>query len=408
MSRTDERGVIQSANGTFQRLAGFEWDELLGAPHKLIRHADMPKGVFHLFWERLKSGKPIGAYVKNRAKDGRYYWVFAIALPVEGGYVSVRLKPSSEDFAIVRKAYTVLLAEEKSKTLTPPQSAERLLEMIGELGFKCYREAMASWVRAEIAARREGLGRRPDPVLTGLKNMRECVRRIGDELDDVRTTFESIRGTPTNLRIQASRFGEVAVTIQIISQNYDMLTREIEAANQIMSDIYERLIEVIDEDSFGLASVSLLNEAFNRFQREDGLPPQLSMSHESKIIHPHTENFSASADIMSKRTEELVVQVRQLQRIVSGLAVTRVMCRIEAAGLSGDAGGIADIVERLLAFQTKVVACIEQIDKECREAHSMMMALAVNFSRVPDELLPREGKDRRHAPRSNRSGRSAA
>ena len=162
MSRTDDRGVIQSANSTFQRLAGFEWNELLGAPHKIIRHPDMPKGVFHLFWERLKSGKPIGAYVKNKAKDGRFYWVFAIAMPVHGGYVSVRLKPTSDCFAKVRQAYGVLLEAEKKENLTPAQSADRLHKMVRDLGYDCYREAMATWIRSEIA---HSICRRKTPEL---------------------------------------------------------------------------------------------------------------------------------------------------------------------------------------------------------------------------------------------------
>lgn len=408
MSRTDERGVIQSANKTFQRLSGFEWDELLGAPHKIIRHPDMPKCVFRVFWDRLKAGKPVGAYVKNRAKNGRYYWVFAIALPVEGGFVSVRLKPGSPIFDNVKKVYAALLEEERKG-----MSIEDGLVMIGkflkEHGRTSYRDAMAAWVRTEIATRRASLGRKPDPVLDGLEELKTCVLKIGSELDEVRATFESIRGTPTNLRIQATRFGDKAVTIQIISQNYDLLTREIEAANATMGKIYESLLQVLDEDSFGLAAVSLLHEAFRRFEAEKGLPDGISMEMESQIVLPHTRNFSARADVMLKRTEELVTQVRQLQRIVSGLAVTRVMCRIEEAGLVGDSGGIADIVDRLLQFQTKVMGCIEHIDTECRNAHRSMTRLAANFSAVPDEMKPRGEGERRRVPREarERSGTAA-
>lgn len=394
MSRTDERGVIQSANQTFQRLSGFEWDELLGAPHKIIRHPDMPKCVFRVFWDRLKAGKPVGAYVKNRAKNGRYYWVFAIALPVDGGFVSVRLKPSSPIFENVKKVYAALVEEER-KGMSIDDGLLMIRKFLQEHGRTSYRDAMAAWVRTEIAARRDALGRKPDPVLAGLEELKGCVLKIGSELDDVRATFESIRGTPTNLRIQATRFGDKAVTIQIISQNYDLLTREIEAANATMGKIYESLLQVLDEDSFGLAAVSLLHEAFRRFEAEEALPDGISMETETQIVMPHTRDFSARADVMLKRTEELVAQVRQLQRIVSGLAVTRVMCRIEEAGLVGDSGGIADIVDRLLQFQTKVMGCIEHIDTECRNAHRSVTRLAANFSAVPDEMQPRGESDRR-------------
>ncbi|MBB96760.1 MAG: hypothetical protein CML68_19450 [Rhodobacteraceae bacterium] len=401
MSRTDERGVILSGNQTFQRLSGYDWDELLGAPHKTIRHPDMPKCVFRVFWDMLQSGKPVGAYVKNRAKDGRYYWVFAIALPVEGGFVSVRLKPSSEIFERVKAVYAALLDMER-KGMSIEDGVVKIEEFLAEHGRTSYRDAMAAWVRSEIGARRAALGRKPDPVLEGLEELKQCVLKIGKELDEVKRTFESIRGTPTNLRIQATRFGDVAVTIQIISQNYDLLTKEIEAANRTMGKIYQELLLVLDEDSFGLAAVSLLHEAFRRFEAENNLPDGVSMEREAAIILPHTKKFSARADVMLKRTEDLVGQVRQLQRIVSGLAVTRVMCRIEEAGLNGDSGGIADIVARLKEFQTKVMGCIENIDVECRNAHRSMTRLAVNFTAVPDELVPRGEAERRRTQRENR------
>ena len=93
VSRSDGRGVVLSGNAVFQRMTGRSWDELLGAPHKVIRHPDMPKAVFHLMWARLQAGLPIGAYVKNRDKAGGYYWVFAVIAPTQDGYISVRIKP---------------------------------------------------------------------------------------------------------------------------------------------------------------------------------------------------------------------------------------------------------------------------------------------------------------------------
>lgn len=81
-SRTNWRGVILAGNSVFQRVSLYSWDELIQKPHNVIRHPDMPKGVFWLLWDTIKKGEPVGAYVKNRAKDGRYYWVFAIVTPI--------------------------------------------------------------------------------------------------------------------------------------------------------------------------------------------------------------------------------------------------------------------------------------------------------------------------------------
>jgi aerotaxis receptor len=102
-SRTDDRGVILAGNEVFQRLSGQDWRELIGAPHRIIRHPDMPKGFFHLFWQQLKNGEPAVGYVKNRSKDGGHYWVLANAIPCPGGYFSIRMKPSSPLFDKVRE-----------------------------------------------------------------------------------------------------------------------------------------------------------------------------------------------------------------------------------------------------------------------------------------------------------------
>ena len=76
VSETDEKGRITFANDYFCEVSGYSKEELIGQPHNIIRHPDMPKVVFKLLWQTLKAGKNINAVVKNLAKDGRYYWIF--------------------------------------------------------------------------------------------------------------------------------------------------------------------------------------------------------------------------------------------------------------------------------------------------------------------------------------------
>jgi len=81
VSKTDLKGRITYANQTFCRIAGYSEAELLGQPHSIIRHPDMPRAVFKLLWDTLVEGREIFAYVKNMAKNGIYYWVFAHVTP---------------------------------------------------------------------------------------------------------------------------------------------------------------------------------------------------------------------------------------------------------------------------------------------------------------------------------------
>lgn len=75
MSKTNARGIIEYANEVFVDVCGYEDYELMGQPHSIIRHPDMPKVLFKVLWEKLKNGENFHAIVKNLAKSGRYYWV---------------------------------------------------------------------------------------------------------------------------------------------------------------------------------------------------------------------------------------------------------------------------------------------------------------------------------------------
>lgn len=81
VSKTDTTGRIAYANGVFVRVSGYTRAELVGAPHSILRHPDMPRCVFKLLWSRIAEGHEIFAYVKNRTKDGGFYWAFAHVTP---------------------------------------------------------------------------------------------------------------------------------------------------------------------------------------------------------------------------------------------------------------------------------------------------------------------------------------
>lgn len=114
VSKTDTTGRITYANGVFGRVSGFTHQELMGAPHSILRHPDMPRCIFKLLWARLGEGHEVFAYVKNRTKSGAYYWAFAHATPnfdAAGqitGYHSSRRVPERR---IVREVIAPLYAE---------------------------------------------------------------------------------------------------------------------------------------------------------------------------------------------------------------------------------------------------------------------------------------------------------
>lgn len=118
VSKTDLKGRITYGNSTFMKYAGFPENELIGIQHNIIRHPDMPRGVFKLFWDTLHQGQEIFAYVKNISLDGSYYWVLANVTPsvdAHGqtlGYYSVRRKPNPKATAVVGDLYREMLEAE--------------------------------------------------------------------------------------------------------------------------------------------------------------------------------------------------------------------------------------------------------------------------------------------------------
>lgn len=118
VSKTDLKGRVTYANDVFVRLSKFPIQELMGAPHSLIRHPDMPRCVFKLLWDTVEAKQEIFAYVMNMARDGDHYWVFAHVTPTFDanrniiGYHSNRRKPGRAQVEKVKPLYAALLAEE--------------------------------------------------------------------------------------------------------------------------------------------------------------------------------------------------------------------------------------------------------------------------------------------------------
>lgn len=81
VSKTDLKGHLTYANDVFIRVSGYEEHELIGKPHAVIRHPDMPRAIFKLLWETVESGRELFAYVNNMARNGDHYWVLAHVTP---------------------------------------------------------------------------------------------------------------------------------------------------------------------------------------------------------------------------------------------------------------------------------------------------------------------------------------
>lgn len=119
VSKTDTKGRMTYANDVFLRIAGYTEAEVLGQPHNIIRHPEMPRAVFKLLWDTIESGREIFAYVVNRAKNGDHYWVFAHVTPTFDahgaivGYHSNRRSVDRQALQTIEPLYRELRAIEQ-------------------------------------------------------------------------------------------------------------------------------------------------------------------------------------------------------------------------------------------------------------------------------------------------------
>jgi PAS domain S-box-containing protein len=122
VSKTDIRGHISYVNRTFIDISGFTESELLGEPHSVIRHPEMPRCIFQLLWESIKSEREIFAFVKNMCKNGDHYWVLAHVTPTFDsrraitGFHSNRRVPERKHVSMFTALYEKLLNEEKRQS----------------------------------------------------------------------------------------------------------------------------------------------------------------------------------------------------------------------------------------------------------------------------------------------------
>ncbi len=103
VSQTDKEGIITYANKRFRDVSGYTYDELIGKPHSIVRHPDMPRITFAKMWDTIQSAQVFNGTIKNMRKDGRYYWVDLEILPIKNeesqitGYIAVARSASRKD-----------------------------------------------------------------------------------------------------------------------------------------------------------------------------------------------------------------------------------------------------------------------------------------------------------------------
>jgi aerotaxis receptor len=387
-SRTDPRGVILAGNAVFRRVAGYGWGQLIGAPHRIVRHPATPRAVFRILWSTIQKGEPAVAYVCNKASDGRHYWVLATVLPFGDSYLSVRIKPASALFATVQTLYATLAAEERAG-LSVEASVARLLACLSQAGFASYPAFMRHALAEETSARAAQVSARAAPAEMG--RIRQGLSEVIADQEVLVSDFERLRILPTNMRILASRLEPEGGPVGAISDIYLMISSDIFAKVGAFSlgegALCQRMSERFEQAAFLITCAGLQAEVAAQARVEaatgalagSGLDAEAEAAYLADLGKQYHGDAARALDEAMALAGTIHEASLDLRRAMLSLETITVMGRVESARI-GEAGlRINDTINRLHDGNLLIGKRLSNIDDLARVLTSGMRHMQKSY-----------------------------
>lgn len=419
-STTDKRGVITSGNSVFAKVAGHAFEDLLGKPHNIIRHPDMPRCVFELLWEFIGSGRSIIAYVKNMAKDGGFYWVVAYVVPLEDGYLSVRFKPSSNLLGVVEGLYRKLLKIEidhgtrgEARKLGMKASRTALDQAINSLGFPDYSAFMHTALIEELKSRDALLA---ESLAGSAPNVtRDCLQRAFSQLDRLQSMQSGfgqkskfvhemsadMQRFAMNANVQAARLGENGRTLGVLAgflgTGASHLGYNVGDLNGTISGLMPQVRGLM----YDIAGAKLLNEMKETFLAElkttgnsaeqqalaARFPSQSSKVRIDTLALVFKETFYRTNKLLSEVSEglrKLDNSAYMLSKTAKELSFAHVAGRVEVSQLTTESS-FPVILEQIKESIEKTQNELAALSTECLEAGRALTETVIEFSKINPE-----------------------
>ncbi|MNK15794.1 Aerotaxis receptor [compost metagenome] len=360
-STTNERGVIQFGNDVFVRVSEYPKETLKGAPHSIIRHPDMPKAVFKLLWNTIQAGEPIAAYVKNLAANGTYYWVLAFVFPIEGGYLSIRVKPSSALWEAAKNLYALTLEVEAKDGLEV--SVPFLLEQIQKAGFKNYTDFMIKAAFAEVNNLEAKAVSAEPRKMTGVVgdishissetalDLKDCFKKIQgfqvsnqsfvSTMQTLSEGFQNLKYIALNMTVSAAKFGEGVASLGVVAKEFSNLSLQIQGHLsgllefvKILTDVIEKCalkivaldVQMLMVDFFIRESIQKMKESENAFS--DMIENRQNFS---RLFQDYSKGLSDEVTSLNKHLDSISSQMMDIRKFTTGLEVIRQIGAVESS-----------------------------------------------------------------------------
>lgn len=334
ISVTDLKGRITYCNANFVAVSGYTREELMGQPHNLVRHPDMPGEAFRDMWATIESGYPWSALVKNRRKNGDHYWVRANATPVRSGdrivgYLSVRSKPAPEEIQAAEALYARMRAEAEAGKLV------HLLRR-GEL-------IRAGWLGT--------LGRALRPGLRGQLVLLTTWAALGP-------LAGALLGAPQALLLLASLLTVGSAAWLATSLVLRPLREVVQTANQVASGDLTTLVRVDGRDEIRQLQLALAQLVVSvRTVVRD-------VRHEVANLRGATQEIAAGNQDMSARTES---QASSLEQTASSMEEINGTTQ-QTTGLARDGALVARETSGVARRSNEAVLAVSQTMQEIAES----------------------------------------
>ena len=364
-SRSDKRGIIRSCNSVFQRVSKYDWDKLIGKRYDVIRHPMMPQGVFHLLLEEILAGHPLASYVQNRSEDGCYYWVYALVSPIDDGFLSIGIKPSSPIFDTIRQVYAKLLEIEKTQIISSERSREILVKMIEELGFESYRHFMTEALMQEIECRQIAMNKEPIVSLSFLRSILNSGTELQNKCEAIFASHHQSRYIPLNLEVQATKIGRDAATLAVISGQYDELAKQIQAEIGKFTEAGSVVRQKVKDCQYDVCNSLLQKEMYRVFRDETDsalIQKEMEMVYLEDLTHRSIGSTEASLRQLDSEFAKFWSVYEDLHKLTVTLEIVSVLGKVEAAKINQNSGELQPLLEDLVKFKTTLRDSLKEID----------------------------------------------